>query len=469
MRAHLTRSLLVIGMATAAPSAARAQAAPSEQDMRALIYYSVNGQTEAAAAELRRLRALFPDWTPPETPAAAATPAGPDSEEIDAIWRALADNRVGEAQSAIEALRRRYPAWTPPDDMTRLVDLELSQQAFMGAIAAEDIDEASSIARREPALRRCDRVNNVWLLADLQARRDQRDRALDAYRGILNACADHDVAVATLEKAAAIATPAWLRAAFDDVEPRFPDRRDTLGALETRLLAGLGDGAAAPNTTAGASPSAATTTQTPRTRAPTRPSQVRRTASGLPVTGDPRMSRVTRAAADRAWADCLRASSEPRSLDVLYQRSWCLYGLDRPLQALPGFREALEGGLDANATRDAAYGASLAYLSLGATDDAARIAAMHPMSPPHRLEVETAILDQRGVAAYEAGRYVEAIAYFDELERLQGWLRRDLAMLRAYAYGNAGMRDRSRRAFRLLHTGVASERTAEALRNVPRY
>jgi tetratricopeptide (TPR) repeat protein len=458
--ARISASALSAALAAASP--AYAQDAPTPDDLRALIYYSVNGDAEAAAAELRRLRALFPEWTPPEDPSAPAA-LGPDAEAIERIYRAIAEKRIPQAQNAVEALRREYPGWTPPDDMTRLIDLEVAQAAFTAAIGAEDADEALAIARREPALRRCDRVNNVWLLAELQARQGQRSEPLAAYRAILSACSEYDVVKATLEKSSALQDSAWLRASFDAVRPRFPDRDADLDALERRLLGGS---APAQIAEAGsASRPAASSAQAPA-RAATTTRRAVRTPSGLPARGDKRIRSVQRASEAENWAECVRSSHDPKSLDVLYQRSWCVYALGRPLEALVGFNAALLGGLDANATRDAAYGAALSYLSLGAVDDAALVAASHSMVMRHRVEIESGILDQRGVAAYQAGDYAAAIASFDELERLQGRLRRDLGVLRAYAYKHLGDRATSHSLFRQIHNGAASARTDAALRGL---
>lgn len=458
--------LLVCGLMAglAAAPIANAQDAPTQDDLRALIYYSVTGDTEAAAAELRRLRARFPGWTPPDNPA-APTALGPNAEEIDRIYQAIAQKRIPDAQNAIAALRRAHPDWTPAEDMTRLIDLEVAQADFSEAVNAGDVDRALAIARRQPALRRCDRVNNVWLLAELQAREGDREQALQAYRAVLSACASYDVIEATLEKSSAFEDREWLRASFEIVRPRFPDRGADLDSLEARL-SGAAFAASATSAAAGATRRAAAAGAATARSAAASGRSVRTTPSGLPSRGDKRIRAVLKASEAEDWESCIRSSSDPKSLDVLYQRSWCAYGLGRPLQALLGFNAALLGGLDANATRDAAYGAALSYLSIGAVDDAALVAASHEMRRAHRREVESGILDQRGVAAYEAGDYAAAIAFFDEMERLHGRLRRDLAMLRGYAYKNLGDRATSHRLFRQIHNGAASENTDAALRSV---
>ncbi|MCB1347067.1 MAG: hypothetical protein KDK09_17895, partial [Rhodobacteraceae bacterium] len=94
-------------------------------------------------------------------------------------------------------------------------------------------------------------------------------------------------------------------------------------------------------------------------------------------TGDSRIARV-RAAKERGdWAGCLAASANPRSLDVMYERSWCAYNLDRSGEALAGFTAAAQSGaaLGGTVPRDARFGMILSYLNMNMTEEGARLAA----------------------------------------------------------------------------------------------
>lgn len=474
MRSDMTwRILGAAALAACVALQAAAQAQPSREDLNALIYYTVQGDADAAAAELRRLQGRFPAWTPPQDPS-SINPAAPSAQEVDAIYRAIADKDVSGARAMVEAARRRYAGWTPPEDMTALIDIEAAQVAFAAAVAAGDLDAASRIARETPALRRCDRVNNVWLLADLQARSGARGAALAAQRGVIAACPSFEIATAALEKSAAVATEAELRALFGEAAGRFGDRKAELDALETRLLAGLGaqppQNRAASGATA-ARPAAEPTTPRRRRLAAAAPAPApalhgQAALEALPPTGDRRLDATVRAAQNEDWAACAEASRKPRSVDVLYQRSWCVYNLDRRLEALSGFRIAARGGLGAERTRDAAYGLALSYLALGATDDAAAVAAAHDLTRNQRVAIESVILDQRGVRAYEAGRHREAIAFFDALEALEGSLRRDLAMLRGYSFAKLDETEFGWRQFRTVHNAMATQKTRTALDSI---
>ena len=358
---------------------------------------------------------------------------------MDAIFRRIAGGDAAGARSGLAQTAARFAEWTPPPEMIRLLETLEAQIAFDAAIAARDLGEARTLAADNPDLRRCDRVNNVWRLADLQAKAGERAATLASHRGVVTACDDFTLVAASLEKSAASATAGDLEALFALAGPRFPDRTTELAALRTRLLAGMG----APTRTApGARAAAATDIAAGAAAQPARAATVARradgparkaSAGGLRRSGDPRIAKARAAAAREDWAACLAASVDPRSMDLLYQRGWCAYGHDRPLEALAAFRAAAAGGLDAAATRDAGFGMALAFLAEGMTDAAAEIAASVDLAPVQRRQVESGILDQRAVQAYEAGSYRSAIAFLEELERVQGGLRMDLSMLRSYA------------------------------------
>jgi hypothetical protein len=454
------------GLALALPPAALAADGPSAAELQALVYFHRQNDRAAFDAELRRLQRQFPGWTPPEK-IETLQAAGPGAE-VDAMYQAVAGGDPAAARALIAATEARFPGWTPPDELTALLAVREAQNALDAALAEGALDRARGLAEAHPDLRRCDRVNNIWRLAELQAKGGSRDAAAASLRGVVATCEDFGVVHASIEKASAAAGEAELRAMVALAKPRFPDRGAELDALERRLVAGLAsprgpaasrvaDGAARP---AAKAPARAASPQRPRQRQ----EAARLAPDGTPLTGDDRIETARAAAARGDWAACLAASTRPRSVDLTYQRAWCAYSHGRPLEALHGFRIAAGAGLEPEAARDAGFGMALSYLSEKMTDDAADVAASVDLTPTQRRQVETAILDQRGVAAYDAGEYRRAIAFFDELERLQGGLRMDLALLRGYAHLNLGERGPAMARFTGLHNAMASDRTREAMR-----
>ncbi|HHX91898.1 MAG TPA: hypothetical protein GX700_19475, partial [Paracoccus sp.] len=188
----------------------------------------------------------------------------------------------------------------------------------------------------------------------------------------------------------------------------------------------------------------------------------------LGLRGDSRVARVRGLKEAGNWANCLAQSANPRSLELLYERAWCAYNLDRQGEALAAFAAVARhgGGLGGNVLRDANFGLALSYLAHGMTEDAARVAAVTNLERQQRIEVEGIILDQRGVRAYHLRDYEQSIAYFDALETLTGTLRRDLAMLRAYAHMNLRNIETARAQFTRLNDQLATSETRDALQSL---
>jgi len=127
------------------------------------------------------------------------------------------------------------------------------------------------------------------------------------------------------------------------------------------------------------------------------------------------------------------------------------------------FRAALSGRLTAQQQREARYGLALSDLKLGMAEEASRIAAATDFTRQQRVDVERQILDQRGVQAYRERRYRDAIRYFDAMEQVAGGIRRDLAILRAYAYLSADQRPRARAEFQRLNDEMSTKETRRGL------
>lgn len=401
--------------------------------------------------------------------------------------------------------RTRFPAWSPPAEMTSLLELAEAQANFDRAVGARNLQETLAIGVAHPALMRCDRINNIWRLSELQAASGAANAALAGYTQIVQTCSGTNDLIATIEKANAVSTPEQVQQLIRAATSRVPASAAQFTALEARLLAGRSgtDTGAAPAPAATAPAPPAPTAPAPAAPAPTpspapqpqpapqaaalapRPATpapapapaatapMATIANGadmaygrLPRSGDPRINQVRSAAGNEDFRSCTANSADPRSLDVAYERAWCVYNLDRPMEALALFTAAAAGNLGGTVPRDSRYGMALAMLALDMTEGAARIAADTDFSVEQRLTIEGIILDQRGVRAYNEGDYASAITYFNGLEALENGLRRDLAILRGYAYMNAGNLMQAQREFQMLNSQLSTPDTREALRNL---
>lgn len=441
--------------------------AQSNDDLRALRYYMEQNDQTATQAELRRLRIAFPDWRPPSDLNELLAPATQTAVDEAAIWRQIERRDHAGARSLIEQGRQRVAGWTPPPDMLRVLELNEAQDQFDAAVGARNATQAIAVVRRTPQLLSCERINNAWLLADMYVLAGQKAPAITTYRNTVQSCPGFAQMQPTLEKSSAVASTSELRELFTVARAANSGARAQLDQLEVRLTGGAAPQTAQTPTAPAAAaprPSAAVTT------VPSAPAQpvallAAPRPGALPLRGDGRVAEVRRLKEQEQYARCLAASQSPRSLDVLYERSWCAFSHQRPTEAMTGFQAAAQAGdtLGANVRRDAHFGLALAYLAMNMTEQAAQVAAQVRLTETQHREVEATVLDQRGVRAFRSGDHRQAIGYFNALEQLNGALRRDLAILRAYAYLNSGQRTVARTEFERLHSQLATSETRQGL------
>jgi cellulose synthase operon protein C len=467
---HLLLPALALALAFTAPLGAGAQtttlpivAAPSANDLQALNFYLQQKDQASADAELRRLRASFPGWSPP-TDLRKLSVTQPSSE-IDSIYRQIAAGQLEEARSSIAATQVEYPAWTPPAEMMRLLETAEGQLMLDTALDAGNASEALQIASTTDGLLRCDRVNNAWRIAKAQEAQQATAAAVSTYTAVVLACTNFPDIVATLEKSDSVTSMPEMEALFAKAAERFPEQATDLADLKARMLAGRSADpmaiAVAPTSGERPLPRPAHLGDTVPRAAPQAPSQ---TADAAPRSAAPsgRAVASTSGSVPRDWVQCLAATEGTQVPDRLAQRGWCAYNLERPMEALAAFQQA-QGRMQGAPQRDARFGMALAYLKMNLTEEAAQLAASTNFTPQQRLDTESIILDQRGVLAYKKRQYGKAIGYFDALEKISGHLRRDLAMLRGYAYLNSGDRSRAQAQFELLHNQLATDATRAAL------
>ncbi|WP_420024503.1 hypothetical protein ACN9JG_21115 (plasmid) [Cereibacter azotoformans] len=443
---------LLLALALALPASWSLAQTPSEDDLRALRYYRSQNDTISYEAELRRLRVQFPGWAPPADPLTGVAGTTGPSVEIDEIYRLIASGAFDAADARIGETRLNHPGWTPPKDMTELLELSRAQATFDHALASADLGRAIQVSTERPVLLSCERINNPWRLAEAQRAAGATPEAFRLMQGIVRTCGDVDHVTATLEKTDAFATPEQMAQLFSEARRRFPAQATAWDGLETRLAAGHGQSQPAPRSAG--SRTASKTALAPAGAGP---------ASAATPSRSPSEAAPLSRSATRNPAQCLASTSPGATSGQALTRAWCAYDMQRPLEALGLFRRAEAAG-PAEQKRDARFGQALAMLKLGMPDSAARVAAATDLTRQQRLDVELWILDQRGVRAYQQGKYERAVAFFDAYAELAGFERRDLAILRAYALMNMGKRQAAHAAFQALHDVLATEETRHGLR-----
>jgi tetratricopeptide (TPR) repeat protein len=184
-------------IAIPAPSTPTAPQGP-KVDETALRYFAQQGDTERMNREIERLRGLYPNWEPPADP--LAQDFSPDGDIIR-MWELFNAGDYAGTRAAIAARQAADPNFVPTPDLLAELNLAEAQLKLRNASDVGEHQTVVTVAANTPALLSCDRVDNLWRLADAFVATDADDRALDAYKYILTNCTATDERLATIQKA----------------------------------------------------------------------------------------------------------------------------------------------------------------------------------------------------------------------------------------------------------------------------
>lgn len=183
------------------PAAEERPAAEPKVDESALRYFARQGDTKRLQAEIARLKALYPNWTPPADP--LAVPAEEDTE-IARVWRLYAEGKYAEARKAIADRQEREPSWQPPRDLLDRLAVAEAREKLINASNLKQYETVIRVATSAPSLLTCSEIDMLWRTAEAFARTDRLRRAEDAYTYILKTCTDDKARLATMQKALAL-------------------------------------------------------------------------------------------------------------------------------------------------------------------------------------------------------------------------------------------------------------------------
>lgn len=225
----------------AQPRPAPAAGANTPQvDESALRYFASRGDTARLQAEISRLRALYPNWTPPDDPLAARPTTDP---QLESMWQLYAQARYADVRKAIDDRQASDPNWQPPADLLDRLKLAEARTQLTVASDAKTYDEVIRIAAENPTLLTCSEVDVLWRLAEAFAETDKQPRARDAYLYILSNCDAAPERLATVQKASELLSPDLLEDLLAkerpdaNGQPEFEGLRDDLA----RRLVGEGN------------------------------------------------------------------------------------------------------------------------------------------------------------------------------------------------------------------------------------
>lgn len=187
-----------------APDAAAPEPAAnpsSEVDESALRYFAQQGDTKRLKAEIARLKALYPNWTPPANPLAVPTAKDP---RLDAMWKLYAEGKFAELHKTIAERQAQEPSWQPPGDLLKLLAIAETRERLVNASNLKQYDMVIRLATSAPSLLTCSEIDMLWRVGEAFARTDRPQRAEDDYRYILTECGDKANRLATMQKALAL-------------------------------------------------------------------------------------------------------------------------------------------------------------------------------------------------------------------------------------------------------------------------
>ena len=481
----VTRSLIAVPLAAALlwSSALTASAQPiPETELAALRYFLSVGDAPGIEAEKARLQGAFPGASID----ALLEELVVRSEEVDTsqIWQMINADDFEGARELIERTKEGQPGWTPPENLLAVLNEREGQSRFEAAVEAGELQTLMAVLNDFPDLLTCQKINNAWRLAELQAAQAMPHQAVMTYDGILASCQVQDFVVATLQKASGVADKTEMAALFERARTLNPGLGLRLASLEVELAPLIGKPVAASADLSGASQLAVPAVETrPQPRgippvvqqvsapapAPAAPApQPVRSAAATPATqaapsGGGDLAAAQAAAARKDWATCLKHAARSNSVASTSQRGWCALELGRTLEAISAFRHSAANAGNAQLRQDSDYGLILAYLKADMVREAAAHASRAKLSAQQKLMTARQILSRLALGAFDRKSYGEAITYVDRLSREAGGLDRGMAMLRGYSFLHMNRKAEARQQFAAIHRVTPGKDTQEAM------
>lgn len=168
-------------------------------DETALRYFAAQGDTKRLEAEIARLKALYPNWTPPKDPLAVQPAAG--DAQLDAMWKLYSDGKFAEVRKAIADRSNADPNWKPPQDLLDRLAVAEAREQLVNASNLKQYDAVVRIGATNASLLTCGDVDVLWRVAEAFAKTDRRERAQDVYLYVLKNCEKPQERLATVQKA----------------------------------------------------------------------------------------------------------------------------------------------------------------------------------------------------------------------------------------------------------------------------
>ncbi|MGO4568556.1 hypothetical protein AB4Z52_26755 [Rhizobium sp. 2YAF20] len=189
-----------------APAAASAQAAssanapaaatPAKVDDTALRYYATNRDLKRLGAELRRLKALYPDWEAPENLFDQTA-----SVEEQPLWDMYATGNYTGVRAELARLQSTNPQWKPSTDLISKLSIAESRKLVDRAYGQANWQQVITTAQQQPDLLVCSEMNTMWQVGEALAKTRDFSYSFELYKYILTHCDAAPDRMATIQKA----------------------------------------------------------------------------------------------------------------------------------------------------------------------------------------------------------------------------------------------------------------------------
>lgn len=167
---------------------------PPRVDESALRYFASKGDTARLEAEIARLRALYPNWTPPQDP--LAVPQNSDAQ-LETMWRLYSEGRYAEVRRAIAERQSTDPDWQVPTDLLERLNVAEARARLVNASDLKQYETVIQVGAGTPSLLTCSDNDVLWRVAEAFAETKRPNRARDAYLYILKNCDNEPERLAT--------------------------------------------------------------------------------------------------------------------------------------------------------------------------------------------------------------------------------------------------------------------------------
>jgi cellulose synthase operon protein C len=163
-------------------------------DETALRYYAAHDDTTRLEAEVRRLKALYPDWVEP------GDLAGATEDREKPLWAIFATGDMVALERAIAAARVADPSFVPSADLLAKMERQKARAELIAAADAGDTVRVRAIAEVHADLFGPTDPDVAWRVAAAWAPTDPA-HAKDLYTRLLREIADAPLRLATVQKA----------------------------------------------------------------------------------------------------------------------------------------------------------------------------------------------------------------------------------------------------------------------------